>query len=230
MLPSGFAGDAARAWLAAREGIRLGPVVRAIVCDRIVGLLVLIIMVSVTFFALPHLAAAESSGKRLVSADGAARDRRAGGLVPARAFAARLLEAYRATDRLASSPTICTACSFAGQAQRGRRPRWRSRSSSSTWRRCTGARGACASIWTSVPHWSIVPAVMLVSMAPISFAGWGVREGAMIVGLGLAGIAAADALAVSVPSGCCRSCSACRAERSGWRVDAPLRGRAGPPA
>ena len=33
----------------------------------------------------------------------------------------------------------------------------------------------------------IVPAVMLVSMAPISFAGWGVREGAMIVGLGLAG-------------------------------------------
>ena len=36
----------------------------------------------------------------------------------------------------------------------------------------------------------IVPAVMLVSMAPISFAGWGVREGAMIVGLGLAGIVA----------------------------------------
>ena len=33
----------------------------------------------------------------------------------------------------------------------------------------------------------IVPAVMLVSMAPISFAGWGVREGAMIVGLGLPG-------------------------------------------
>jgi len=47
----------------------------------------------------------------------------------------------------------------------------------------------------------IVPAVMLVTMAPISFAGWGVREGAMIVGLGLAGIAAADALAVSVAFG-----------------------------
>ena len=47
----------------------------------------------------------------------------------------------------------------------------------------------------------IVPAVMLVAMAPISFAGWGVREGAMIVGLGLAGIAAADALAVSVAFG-----------------------------
>jgi uncharacterized membrane protein YbhN (UPF0104 family) len=42
---------------------------------------------------------------------------------------------------------------------------------------------------------------MLVSMAPISLAGWGVREGAMIVGLGLAGIVPADALAVSVAYG-----------------------------
>ena len=41
VLPSGFAGDAARAWLAAREGVRLGPAVRAIVCDRVIGLLVL---------------------------------------------------------------------------------------------------------------------------------------------------------------------------------------------
>jgi len=47
----------------------------------------------------------------------------------------------------------------------------------------------------------VVPAVMLVSMAPISFAGWGVREGAMIFGLGLLGIPAADALAVSVAFG-----------------------------
>jgi len=39
-------------------------------------------------------------------------------------------------------------------------------------------------------------------MAPISFAGWGVREGATIVGLGLLGIAATDALAVSVAFGC----------------------------
>src|SRR5204863_2094326 len=47
----------------------------------------------------------------------------------------------------------------------------------------------------------VIPAVMLVSMAPISFAGWGVREGAMIFGLGLLGIAATDALAVSVAFG-----------------------------
>jgi uncharacterized membrane protein YbhN (UPF0104 family) len=47
----------------------------------------------------------------------------------------------------------------------------------------------------------VIPAVMLVSMAPISFAGWGVREGSMIFGLGLLGISAADSLAVSVAFG-----------------------------
>jgi uncharacterized membrane protein YbhN (UPF0104 family) len=47
----------------------------------------------------------------------------------------------------------------------------------------------------------VIPAVMLVSMIPISFAGWGLREGAMIVGLGVLGIAAPDALAVSVAFG-----------------------------
>ena len=47
----------------------------------------------------------------------------------------------------------------------------------------------------------IVPAVMLVSMAPVTFAGWGLREGAMIVGLGLAGVSASDALATSVAFG-----------------------------
>jgi uncharacterized membrane protein YbhN (UPF0104 family) len=46
-----------------------------------------------------------------------------------------------------------------------------------------------------------IPAIMLVSMVPISFAGWGVREGAMIFGLGLIGIGATDALAVSVTFG-----------------------------
>jgi hypothetical protein len=42
---------------------------------------------------------------------------------------------------------------------------------------------------------------MLVSMIPISFAGWGVREGAMIMGLGGLGISEPNALAVSIAFG-----------------------------
>jgi len=44
----------------------------------------------------------------------------------------------------------------------------------------------------------LVPVVVLFSMVPVSIAGWGVREGAMVVALGLVGVARAPALAVSV--------------------------------
>ena len=47
----------------------------------------------------------------------------------------------------------------------------------------------------------LVPAIMLVSVIPISVAGWGVREGAMVVGLSLVGIGAPQALAISVAFG-----------------------------
>jgi len=47
----------------------------------------------------------------------------------------------------------------------------------------------------------VTPTIMLVSVIPISFAGWGVREGAMILGLGVLGIPEPDAFAVSVAFG-----------------------------
>jgi len=68
ILPSGFAGDAARAWLAAREGVEPGPLVRAIVCDRVVGLLVLAVMVSLTFFTLPDALAREVPARNAFAA------------------------------------------------------------------------------------------------------------------------------------------------------------------
>jgi glycosyltransferase 2 family protein len=43
-----------------------------------------------------------------------------------------------------------------------------------------------------------IPAAMLAAMLPISLNGWGVREGAMIFGLGLAGVAAPQAFLISV--------------------------------
>lgn len=47
----------------------------------------------------------------------------------------------------------------------------------------------------------LVPPVMLLAMLPISFAGWGVREGAMAVALGLVGISAEQSIAISVSFG-----------------------------
>ncbi len=44
----------------------------------------------------------------------------------------------------------------------------------------------------------LVPPVVLVAMLPISLAGWGVREGAMVAAMGFAGVSNGDALALSL--------------------------------
>ena len=47
----------------------------------------------------------------------------------------------------------------------------------------------------------VLPVVVLGASVPISFAGWGVREGAMVLMLGKMGISSADALALSIVLG-----------------------------
>ncbi len=54
------------------------------------------------------------------------------------------------------------------------------------------------SLWVCL---AIVPSVLLATLIPLSFAGWGLREGAMIVLLGYLGTAADAALAVSLVFG-----------------------------
>lgn len=49
----------------------------------------------------------------------------------------------------------------------------------------------------------LIPPVLFLSMMPISFAGWGVREGAMIVALNLIGVPAGQSLALSISYGLC---------------------------
>ena len=44
----------------------------------------------------------------------------------------------------------------------------------------------------------LMPLVVLVSSLPISFSGWGVREGAMVVALGLVGVPSAPAMLLSI--------------------------------
>ncbi len=44
----------------------------------------------------------------------------------------------------------------------------------------------------------LIPLVMVASAIPISVAGWGVREGAMVAALGLVGVGEAQAFAISL--------------------------------
>ena len=47
----------------------------------------------------------------------------------------------------------------------------------------------------------LIPPAILASMLPISIAGWGVREGAMVATLTYAGVSEVDALVVSIMFG-----------------------------
>jgi uncharacterized membrane protein YbhN (UPF0104 family) len=54
------------------------------------------------------------------------------------------------------------------------------------------------SVWNCL---ALFPAVILVTLIPISFAGWGLREGAMVAFFGFAGVAPDTALALSLAFG-----------------------------
>jgi glycosyltransferase 2 family protein len=200
VLPSGLAGDAARAWMASREGAPVGPTVRAILCDRLIGLMALVLIIAATPLLLPELAAESLPGAglfRLVSLatlGGLALFLAAGEPVAACAMRFRatralgglmrdLLHAFR--SGLASLWILALALAV-------------QMLNVTVVALCAKAMNIQLELGVA---WVVIPTVMLVSMAPVSFAGWGVREGAMVFGLGLLGFAPEAALAVSVAFG-----------------------------
>jgi len=59
------------------------------------------------------------------------------------------------------------------------------------------ARGLGIEI-TLLDCFALVPPVLLLATVPVSLAGWGLREGAMVAALGFVGVAATDAVVLSV--------------------------------
>src|SRR5258708_5775448 len=57
---------------------------------------------------------------------------------------------------------------------------------------------AAAAPFGFTPSLLMIPPIMLISTIPISIAGWGVRETALILAFGYAGLPASDALIVSI--------------------------------
>jgi uncharacterized protein (TIRG00374 family) len=200
VLPSAVGGDAVRAWLASREGVPLGRAVTGILCDRAAALVALLLMISGTFFVLPALLPNKFPAIDLL---------RIFALIGLSALAtllffgtqlSRFLLRFRITESIGKlvrdlrkvlySPAMSAAImslSVVVQAL------------------LVIAIYLCAHGMNIHLEFGasllVIPTIMLVSMLPISFAGWGVREGAMILGLGVLGISEPDALAVSVAFG-----------------------------
>ena len=200
VLPSGVGGDVMRAWLVSREGVPIGRAVTGVLCDRAVALVVLILIISCTFFLLPALVPTEIpaiDSLRIVALIGISS---IAALFFLGAPLSRLLMRYRITESIGKlvrdlrkvlySPAVSTMIITLGAAVQFL---------------VVATIIVCAQ-GMSIPlelgaALLVIPTVMLVSMIPISFAGWGLRETAMIPGLGVVGISASNALAVSVTFG-----------------------------
>ncbi len=200
ILPSSVGGDAVRAWLASREGVPLGRAISGIVCDRAAALVALILIISGTLFVLPALVPNRLPAIDLLRVVALTGLSGLAVLVTFGALISRLLMKYRMT------------ASF-GKLVRDLRKVFYSPRKSTEIMALAGAVQILLvlAIYLCAKGMNIrlefgaallvIPAVMLVSMIPISFAGWGVREGAMILGLGVLGISEPDSLAVSVAFG-----------------------------
>jgi len=200
ILPTGVGGDVVRAWRCSRVGIALGAAIRSILLDRACGYTVLVIIYAAALPSLLKLlpevreragvvavlAAALVGLLALVSLDYLPRP-----LLGLRIIAP-FAELSRECRRLFTYPQRCGAVlSLSVLAIL---------LSIIAFKLIGDAVGSRLSIgiWAMV-----VPPVAFIQLLPVSLAGWGVREMALVVALGSFGVPAETALAISVMMGFC---------------------------
>ena len=195
VLPSTVGGDAARIWLLARGGAGWPAAIYSVLIDRVVGVSVLAILV---VGCLPWTLNVihDSVARAALAAIGF------GALGAALVFLAlghqhlRVLERWWLTRHLAKA-------------------------SRTAWRLCQTVAGARVALLSFAIHfmtvavaWGVAMAahatidfvqvlflvlpVILIATVPVSIAGWGVRESAMILAFSYAGLAESDGLIVSI--------------------------------
>jgi glycosyltransferase 2 family protein len=194
-LPSSIGGDAIRIWQAHRSGLSLGAALSTVVLDRLVALAALLIMTAAALPWLADLVIAPALRWAVVFV-------LAGG---AGGFAA-LLALHRLPEFVFKWKVAQAAMQLSEAA---RKTLLNVSSGCFTLLLSVGVHIgvalvvftlACAlDVKVSLLHCIIlIPLVMLVTLLPISIAGWGVREGAMVVALGLIQVSRSDSLAVSL--------------------------------
>lgn len=195
-LPSAVGGDAIRIWLVTREGAQLGKAVNLVLCDRVFAVVVLVGLIGTTLPIVHARIPDEATRSALSILVGA-------GVLGIVAFLligerlAGLLGQWRFTrpfGLLASDFRrlfVRPAATFALVVLSG------------AIHLLTVLTVLRIGLGLDMPMTFadaviVVPTVLLVTTLPISVAGWGVREGAMVAGFGFLGFAADGALALSV--------------------------------
>jgi uncharacterized membrane protein YbhN (UPF0104 family) len=194
-LPSSVGGDAVRIWCAYRAGLSFGAAASTVIIDR-----------AVTLFSLLLLAAAGLPWLFDIVTDPAARWALSSVLFAGIAGFGAFLALTRLPQMMAGWRAVRALLSLAAL---GRKVMFNARYAlSTTLLSALSFIGFAVIVYFLADAMQIevtlrhcvllVPPVILVSVLPISIAGWGVREGAMVIAFGFINVAASAAFAVSV--------------------------------
>jgi uncharacterized membrane protein YbhN (UPF0104 family) len=195
-LPTGFGGDAVRALAVARPGPVLARAATSVIVDRLTALLCL---VALAWFTLPFAKVPGDLVVSLAVVTGAAAACGVAAWIALRAAPFRrltpsrlrpvLAEMLRPLRAFGSDASLLLRVGLLGLA-------YQAMVVLAVW---CGARA----IGLHLPYGLIaftVPLVLLLTLLPVSFAGFGVREGGFAVLLGTAGVSTTDATLVSLMS------------------------------
>jgi len=198
-VPGLLGGDAARGWVVVREGTDTLLAVSSIILDRLVAILGIVVVIAI---CLPLTARVLTSSEMMPGIELMVGAILLGTLM-------LLVVPYRVTRWIKGLQLWGRLCAkLIEQVQQLRRPRLILLGiglsvaihmlSIVMILMIARALGLALAPWEAA---ALIPLVLFFALLPISIAGWGVREGAMVLLLGYVGISTADALSVSVVYG-----------------------------
>jgi len=195
VLPSSAGSDAVRIWLLKRQDISWGAAVKGVLADRLTALIALVFMIAVGY---PFLVMRTDNHPALLAIGALAAAGAAGTVV--------LCTLDKWPKRITNLKPVAALAEF-GELLRlvmFRKP-GRKRILGlavlihlTTVMVCVVLAMGIKAELTMADAFLLIPPVILLSAFPISISGWGVREGAMVAGLGLIGMASEKALTISL--------------------------------
>jgi glycosyltransferase 2 family protein len=195
VLPSNIGGDVVRIWLACKAGLTPAVSISSVMADRLIGLLTVLLLVTAEMPAVvrmsPGSAVIGGLALLLIAGYGGCLVALVLDRLPARLARFRIVRGFRQFARdlrailLRPRPAalailcggLCQVCDSLAVF--------------------TLAQGLGLAVGFA-DCLVIVPLANLVQAVPISIGGWGVREGFFVAAFGMTGLAAPDALAVSI--------------------------------
>jgi hypothetical protein len=196
VLPSTVGGDAARIWLMARGGAGWSMASYSVLIDRVVGVTALAVLVIACLpwtLDLVHDPVARAALVLIGS----------GTLAGTMVFLALGMPPLRVMERWRLTRLLATASRLAWRLCRSAGAGTRTAALSFVIHLTTVivAWGAAMAAHVSVEFSQVlflVPPVVLIATIPVSIAGWGVRESAMVLAFSYAGLVESDGLTISI--------------------------------